>query len=74
MGWDNASTIAQEVERPQLNLSEGDDLPWRSFLFPITYVLPFLAVYFTGTPASAFAEDGSWAAIAGATRRKAARL
>jgi amino acid transporter len=34
-------------------------------LVSLTYVLPFLAVYFTGIPASAFTEDGSWATIAG---------
>jgi len=34
-------------------------------LVSLTYVLPFLAVYFTGIPATAFAEDGSWAQIAG---------
>jgi amino acid transporter len=31
----------------------------------LTYVLPFLAVYFAGIPASAFGSDGSWAAVAG---------
>src|ERR1700757_2571679 len=31
----------------------------------LTYVLPFVAVYFTGVPASTFGEDGSWAAIGG---------
>jgi len=31
-----------------------------------TYILPFVAVYLTGTPASAFNEEGSWATIAGA--------
>jgi len=34
-------------------------------LVSLTYILPFLAVYFTGMPASAFNEDGSWAAVAG---------
>ena len=34
-------------------------------LVSLTYILPFVAVYFTGTPASAFAEDGSWASVAG---------
>jgi len=34
-------------------------------LVSLTYVLPFVAVYFAGTPASAFTEDGSWAAVAG---------
>jgi len=34
-------------------------------LVSLTYVLPFLAVYFTGIPASAFSGDGSWAQVAG---------
>jgi amino acid transporter len=63
MGWDNASTIAQEVERPQRTYPRA--MIAAVILVSITYVLPFVAVYFTGTPASAFAEDGSWAAIAG---------
>ena len=63
MGWDNASTIAQEVERPQRTYPKA--MIAAVILVSLTYVLPFLAVYFTGTPASAFAEDGSWAAIAG---------
>lgn len=63
MGWDNASTIAQEVERPQKTYPRA--MIAAVILVSLTYVVPFLAVYFTGTPASAFAEDGSWAAIAG---------
>ena len=34
-------------------------------LVSVSYVLPFLAVYWTGIPASAFNEEGSWATIAG---------
>ncbi|HXH68109.1 MAG TPA: APC family permease [Candidatus Limnocylindrales bacterium] len=63
MGWDNASTIAQEVERPQRTYPKA--MIAAVVLVSLTYVLPFLAVYFTGMPASAFAEDGSWSAIAG---------
>ncbi|HKE08188.1 MAG TPA: APC family permease [Candidatus Acidoferrum sp.] len=63
MGWDNASTIAQEVERPQRTYPRA--MIAAVILVSLTYVLPFLAVYFTGIPASAFNEDGSWAAIAG---------
>ena len=63
MGWDNASTIAQEVERPQRTYPRA--MIAAVVLVSLTYVLPFLAVYFTGIPASAFTEDGSWAAIAG---------
>ena len=63
MGWDNASTIAQEVERPQRTYPRA--MIAAVVLVSLTYILPFLAVYFTGVPASAFAEDGSWATIAG---------
>jgi len=63
MGWDNASTIAQEVERPQRTYPRA--MIAAVILVSLTYVLPFLAVYFAGIPASAFSEDGSWAAIAG---------
>ena len=64
MGWDNASTIAQEVERPRKTYPRA--MVAAVILVSLTYILPFLAVYFTGTPASAFNEEGSWASIAGA--------
>jgi amino acid transporter len=63
MGWDNASTIAQEVERPQRTYPRA--MIAAVILVAVSYVLPFLAVYFTGIPAAAFTEDGAWAAIAG---------
>lgn len=64
MGWDNASTIAQEVERPRQTYPRA--MIAAVILVSLTYILPFLAVYLTGTPASAFNEEGSWATIAGA--------
>ena len=63
MGWDNASTIAQEVEKPQRTYPRA--MIAAVVLVSLTYILPFIAVYFTGAPASSFAEDGSWATIAG---------
>jgi len=63
MGWDNASTIAQEVERPQRTYPKA--MLAAVVLVSVTYVLPFVAVYLTGIPAAAFGEDGSWAAIGG---------
>jgi amino acid transporter len=63
MGWDNASTIAQEVERPQRTYPRA--MIAAVVLVSLTYVLPFLAVYFTGIPAAAFGADGAWATIAG---------
>jgi amino acid transporter len=63
MGWDNASTIAQEVERPQRTYPRA--MIAAVVLVALTYILPFLAVYITGIPASIFGGDGSWAAVAG---------
>src|SRR6202163_4143862 len=63
MGWDNASTIAQEVERPQRTYPKA--MIAAVILVSLTYILPFAAVYFMGVPARAFAEDGSWAMVAG---------
>jgi amino acid transporter len=63
MGWDNASTIAQEVERPRKTYPKA--MIAAVILVSLTYIVPFVAVYFTGVPASAFAEEGSWAVIAG---------
>jgi amino acid transporter len=63
MGWDNASTIAQEVERPQRTYPRA--MIAAVILVSLTYILPFVAVYFMGVPASSFAEDGSWASVAG---------
>src|SRR5437667_9673265 len=64
MGWDNASTIAQEVERPQRTYPRA--MIAAVLLVSATYVLPFVAVYLTGIPASVFGGDGSWATVAGA--------
>jgi amino acid transporter len=63
MGWDNASTIAQEVERPQRTYPRA--MIAAVVLVSLTYVLPFFAVYLSGIPSSSFAADGSWASIAG---------
>jgi amino acid transporter len=62
MGWDNASTIAQEVERPRKTYPRA--MTAAVILVSLTYILPFLAVYFTGVPASAFNEEGAWASVA----------
>jgi amino acid transporter len=62
MGWDNASTIAQEVERPQRTYPKA--MIAAVILVSLTYILPVVAVYLTGIPAAAF-ETGSWADLAG---------
>ena len=64
MGWDNASTIAQEVEHPQRTYPRA--MIAAVILVALSYVLPFAAVYLTGAPSSLFGEDGSWASVAGA--------
>lgn len=63
MGWDNASTIALEVERPQRTYPKA--MIAAVILVSVTYVLPFAAVYLAGVPAAAFAGDGAWAQVAG---------
>jgi amino acid transporter len=62
MGWDNASTIALEVERPQRTYPRA--MIAAVILVTLSYVLPVLAVRMTGLPSSAF-ETGSWADLAG---------
>jgi amino acid transporter len=62
MGWDNASTIATEVEKPQRTY------PLAVFLavgiVTLSYVLPVAAMRLTGLSPSAW-ETGFWADIAG---------
>jgi amino acid transporter len=70
MGWDNASTIAQEVERPQRTYPRA--MIAAVVLVALTYILPFVAVYLTGAPSSLFGQDGSWATVAGAVGGKIA--
>lgn len=62
MGWDNASTIALEVERPQRTYPRA--MIAAVIIVSLSYILPVLAVRVTGVPASAF-ETGSWADLAG---------
>ncbi len=61
MGWDNASTIATEVERPQRTYPRA--MLWAVVIVCLTYVLPFAAMWITGLPASAW-ETGAWADVA----------
>jgi amino acid transporter len=61
MGWDNASTIAAEVEKPQKTYPRA--MLWAVVIVALSYVLPFAAMWITGLPASAW-ETGAWADIA----------
>ncbi|HZR64815.1 MAG TPA: APC family permease [Terriglobales bacterium] len=62
MGWDNASTIATEVERPQRTYPRA--MLWAVAIVALSYIVPVAAVWITGLPAGAW-ETGSWADIAG---------
>jgi len=62
MGWDNASTIATEVEKPQRTYPRA--MLVAVAIVALSYVLPFAAMWMTGLKATAW-ETGSWADIAG---------
>jgi amino acid transporter len=61
MGWDNASTVAQEVENPQLNYPRA--MIAAALLTAITYILPLSAMAFAGLSATSFS-TGDWASAA----------
>jgi amino acid transporter len=58
MGWDNASTVAQEVEDPQRTYPRA--MLISAALVAATYVLPLAAVAVAGIPAEQFS-TGAWA-------------
>jgi amino acid transporter len=62
MGWDNASTIATEVERPQRTYPRAMLLA--VFIVAISYIIPVGAMWMTGLPASSW-DTGFWADVAG---------
>ncbi len=62
MGWDNASTIAAEVERPQRTYPRAMLLA--VVIVAISYIVPVAAMWMTGLPPSAW-DTGFWADIAG---------
>jgi amino acid transporter len=68
MGWDNASTVAQEVEHPQRNYPRA--MLIAAALVAATYILPLAAVAIAGIPAERFS-TGAWTdaatALAGPT-------
>jgi amino acid transporter len=57
MGWDNASTVAQEVEDPQHNYPRA--MLGATALVAFTYILPLLAVALAGLAPSQFS-TGAW--------------
>jgi amino acid transporter len=62
MGWDNASTIATEVERPQRTYPRA--MIAAVVIVSLSYIVPVAAMWMTGLHPSAW-ETGSWADIAG---------
>jgi amino acid transporter len=62
MGWDNASTIATEVERPQRTYPRA--MLVAVVIVSFTYIVPVAAMWMTGLSPQTW-ETGSWAAIAG---------
>jgi len=68
MGWDNASTVAQEVDNPRRNYPRA--MLGSAALVAFTYMLPVLAVGLAGLAAGQFSSDanggtGTWAVAAG---------
>lgn len=57
MGWDNASTIAQEVDDPQRTYPRA--MLISTIVVMCVYMLPLLAVWMTGIPAERFS-TGAW--------------
>ncbi|HEX6503673.1 MAG TPA: APC family permease [Terriglobales bacterium] len=62
MGWDNASTIATEVERPQRTYPRA--MLAAVGIVSLSYIVPVAAMWMTGLAPSAW-ETGSWAEVAG---------
>jgi amino acid transporter len=67
MGWDNSSTVATEVERPQRTYPLA--ISAAVALVAITYVLPIIAARHLGIPRSNWS-TGSWASVAEAVGGK----
>ena len=61
MGWDNASTVAQEVENPQRNYPRA--MVAAAVLVAVTYILPLLAMAVSGLSVESFS-TGDWMAAA----------
>jgi amino acid transporter len=57
MGWDNASTVAQEVDEPQKNYPRA--MLGASGLVALTYIIPLGAVGLAGVAADQFS-TGAW--------------
>lgn len=63
MGWDNASTVAQEVENPQRSYPRV--MVISAVLVAVSYILPLAAMALAGLSSDSFA-TGDWATAASA--------
>ena len=61
MGWDNASTVAQEVENPKRNYPRA--MVAATVLVAVTYVLPLAAMAMSGLSVDSFS-TGDWVTAA----------
>ena len=61
MGWDNASTVAQEVENPQRNYPRA--MIYATILVAVTYILPLAAMALSGLSVQTFT-TGDWTTAA----------
>jgi len=63
MGWDNASTVAQEVDNPQRTYPRA--MIACTLLVAITYILPLAGIALAGIPVDSFT-TGDWTTAAAA--------
>jgi amino acid transporter len=63
MGWDNASTVAQEVENPQRNYPRA--MIAATIFVAVAYILPLTAMALAGLSGASFS-TGDWATAAAA--------
>ncbi len=61
MGWDNATTVAQEVEHPQRNYPRA--MIAATALVAVTYIVPLMAMAISGLSVSTFS-TGDWTTAA----------
>jgi amino acid transporter len=65
MGWDNASTVAQEVQDPQKTYPRT--MLWAVAAVTLVYIVPISAVGYSGVPSSSWT-DGAWVSLASGIR------
>jgi amino acid transporter len=61
MGWDNAATVAGEVENPQRNYPRA--MIWSTLLVAVSYLLPLTAMALAGISTASFS-TGDWTNVA----------